>query len=103
MSKTFENQAMKAKMLAEGMKGHLDELSSRGVKLEMLDSLIKASEEAVIISREVDKLRAEASEKLCEANLVLCEIKDGYNELRSVIKKNYPFEQWSAFGLMDKR
>ena len=103
MSKTFENQANKAKNLAEGMKKHLTELSARGVKQEALDSLIKASNEAIKMSQEVDKLRLEASEKLQEANIALCDVKDQYNELRTIIKNNYPLEQWYRFGLMDKR
>ena len=103
MSKTFENQANKAKNLAEGMKKHLTELSARGVKQDALDSLIKASNEAIKMSQEVDRLRMEASEKLQEANIALSDVKDQYNELRTIIKNNYPQEQWYRCGLMDKR
>lgn len=103
MSKTFENQAIKAKNLAEGMKKHLSELSARGVNQETLDSLIKACEEAIRMSQEVDRLRMEASEKLHEANVALSDVKERYNELRMIIKNNYPLEQWHRFGLMDKR
>lgn len=103
MSKTFENQAIKAKNLAEGMKKYLNELSARGVKQEFLESLIKASEEAIKMSQEVDRLRMEASEKMHEANVALCDVKEKYQELRMIIKNNYPLEQWYRFGLMDKR
>lgn len=103
MSKTFENQAMKAKTLAEGMKKHLNEFSARDVKQETLDSLIKASEEAIKMSQEVDRLRQEAAEKLHEAHAALRDVKDKYNDLRTIIKNNYPLETWSTFGLMDKR
>lgn len=103
MSKTFENQVIKAKTLAEGMEKHLDELSARGVKQDTLDSLVKASEEAIRMSQEVDRLRMETSEKLHEANVALRDVKDKYNELRTIIKNNYPLEKWSTFGLMDKR
>jgi hypothetical protein len=85
------------------MKKHLTELSARGVKQETLDLLIKASEEAIRMSQEVDRLRMEASEKMHEANAALCDVKDKYNELRMIVKNNYPFEQWYRFGLMDKR
>lgn len=103
MSKTFENQAIKAKNLAEGMLKYLSELSARGVKQETLNSLIKASEEAIRMSQEVDRLRMEASKKMHEANAALCDVKEKYNELRVIIKNNYPLEQWYRFGLMDKR
>ena len=103
MSKTFENQAIKAKNLAEGMKKHLNELSARGIKQESLESLIKASEEAIRMSQEVDRLRMEASEKMHEANVALLDVKEKYQELRMIIKNNYPLEHWYRFGLMDKR
>lgn len=103
MSKTFENQAIKAKNLAEGMKKNLTELSACGVKQESLELLIKASEEAIRMSQEVDQLRMQTSEKLHEANAALCDVKDKYQELRMIIKNNYPSEQWYRFGLMDRR
>ena len=103
MSKTFEDQALKAKVLAERMKVNLNELAVRGVKEDALDSLIAASEEAIKMSQEVDRLRMAATEKLQEANAVLSEVKEKYNELRMIIKSNYPLEQWYRFGLMDKR
>ena len=103
MSKTFEDQALKAKVLAEGMKVNLNELAVRGVKEDVLDSLIAASEEAIKMSQEVDRLRMAATEKLQEANAVLSEVKEKYNELRMIVKSSYPLEQWYRFGLMDKR
>lgn len=103
MSKTFEDQALKAKALAEGMKVNLNELAVRGVREDALDSLIAASEEAIKMSQEVDRLRMAATEKLQEANAALSEVKEKYNELRMIIKSNYPLEQWYRFGLMDKR
>lgn len=103
MSKTFEDQALKAKTLAECMKRNFNELSAKDVKQETLDKLIKASEEAIIKSLEVDKLRMVVSEKLKDANAALSDVKDMYNELRRIIKTNFPIEQWHIFGLMDKR
>ena len=103
MSKTFEDQVLKAKVLAEGMKVNLNELAVRGVKEDVLDSLIAASEEAIKKSQEVDRLRMATTEKLQEANAVLSEVKEKYNELRMIIKNHYPLEQWYRFGLMDKR
>ena len=103
MSKTFENKAMKAKNLAEGMKEHLTELSVHGVEQETLDSLIKTCEEAVMMSQEVDRLRMQASEKMYEARSALFDVQEKYNELRMIVKNNYPLEHWYRFGLMDKR
>ena len=94
---------MKAQNLAEEMKKHLNELSAKGVKQETLDLLIKKREEAICISREVDTLRIDASNKLREANKVLSDVKECYNELRMIIRNNYPIDKWNSFGLIDKR
>ena len=103
MSKTYENQVAKAKMLAEGMKKHLNELAVHGVKQEALDLLISTSEEALKRSKEVDQLRMVVSEKAHEANAVLADVKAKYQEQKAILKKYYPAEQWGKFGLMDKR
>lgn len=103
MSKTFENKANKAKTLAVSMKQHLNELSAKGVKQDVLDSLIITCDQAIEMDQEIDRIRMETSVKLKEANAVLCNAMDKYNELRSIIKNNYSQEQWSNFGLMDKR
>ena len=103
MSKTFENKANKAKMLAVSMKQHLNELSAKGVKQNTLDSLIITCDQAIKLDQEIDQIRMETSVKLKEANAVLNNVMTEYNELRSIIKNYYPQEQWSKYGLMDKR
>ena len=52
---------------------------------------------------EVEKMRETVSQKLQAANAKLDEVKNGYSDLRQIIKLNYPQEQWAKFGLMDKR
>ena len=103
MSKTYENYVFKARMLAEGMKTHLNELAVHGVKQEALDLLISTSDEALKRSEEVDKLRLVVSEKAHEANAALTDVKAMYQEQKAILKKYYTAEQWSKFGLMDKR
>ena len=103
MSKTIENQVSKTTALAEGMKKHLDELVRFGVNEEVLNSLIALGEEVVERSREVDELRMQASEKAHETNIRMVEVREKYKELKTILRNNYPIEEWSRFGLMDKR
>lgn len=103
MSKTIETYVVKATMLAEGMKKHLNELSVHGVNGEELDSLIAMGEDVVQRGREVDELRMKVNEKAHEANIRLLAVKDKCKELKAILKKTYPVEEWHRFGLMDKR
>lgn len=103
MSKTFEQNAGKALMMVDGIKNHLDEASSLGVKADVLDALKAKAEKAIEMIREVESLRAVVSEKLQNANSCLAEVKEEAQLLRQLIKSNYPLERWSDFGIMDKR
>lgn len=68
MSQTFENNALKAKAVAEGMFKYLDEISRYDVNAEELGELSEDADKAVAMGKEVDTLRAEVSEtKLCTA------------------------------------
>lgn len=68
MSQTFENNALKAKAVAEGMLKYLYEISRYDVNAEELGKLSEDADKAVAMGKEVNILRAEVSEtKLCTA------------------------------------
>ena len=103
MSKVFETNALKGKSLASGMKKRLSDLSKYGVKEEDLTAMEQDADKAIEMIREVDRMRAETTKKLEEANAQLNSIRDRANVYRKLIKANYQPEQWLGFGLQDKR
>lgn len=103
MSKTFEDNASKAKGVAIGMIKHLNEVSNYGVTEESLKRLSDDADKTIAMSQEVDKLREKVAEKLQKANHALAVLKDRSFEYRRIIKSNYPQEQWGRFGIGDKR
>lgn len=103
MSKVFETNALKGKALAAGMKKRLTELGKYGVKEVDLTNMELDADKAILMIREVDKLREETSAKLHKANEQLAALKERADNYRRLIKEHYPIEQWQAFGLQDKR
>lgn len=89
--------------MASGIKKHLTEVASLGIKAEGLDKLEAEANKAIEMIREVDSLRQEASEKLQKANEQLADVKELAMGYRQTIKDNFPMEQWERFGIMDKR
>lgn len=103
MSKTFDLNVEKAQVLVAGIKKNYAELEKLGIQWENLSELEKNSTKAIEMITEVEQLRETVSQKLLAANAKLEEVKSGYSSLRQIIKLNYPQEQWSRLGLMDKR
>ena len=103
MSKVFETNALKGKTLASGMKKRLLELSKYGVKEADLTAMEQDADKAIEMIKEVDRMRAETTKKLEEANAQLNSLRDRASVYRKLIKANYLPDQWEGFGLMDKR
>ncbi len=103
MSKVFETNALKGKALATGMKKRISEVSKYGVKEAELTAMEQDADKAIEMIREVDRMRAETTQKLEAANAQLNSVRDRANVYRKLIKAHYPQDQWEAFGLMDKR
>lgn len=103
MSKTFEDNALKAKVLSEGLRQHLSEVEKYGVKETDLLQLEKDVQVAIEMNQKVEALREEVSAQLQAANAALADIKERAMRYRSIIKQNFPQEQWLRFGLPDKR
>ena len=87
----------------KGVKRHISEIGERGVtneevaKFENNLSILKQQ------SAEVDKIRAELSEKVKHMNATFMTVKETYSETKKVIKGYYPQERWIDYGVPDKR
>lgn len=103
MAKTIDLQVEKSRVLIEGLNNNLAEIADKGiVKAELdvmqaeLDALAKANEEC-------DALRESLSAKVREVNSKLAVVKDKFAEKKKIIKGNYPQDEWSKYGVLDKR
>lgn len=103
MSKTIDLQVEKVQSLTSGLNKCKAEAARCGVtsdeivQLEQSVKLLKAAGE------ECDKLRAELSTKVKHMNNILTETRERFYETKKKIKISHPQEQWSSFGIADKR
>ena len=103
MAKTIEILLEKSRMFVEGMKRHISETGERGVTNADVEKLEKDTASLAQQSGEVDRMRAELSEKVRRMNETLLAVKDSYNEIKKVVKGFYPQERWIDYGIPDKR
>ena len=103
MSKTIELQIEKSRVLIEGLRNHVAELSDKGISVDQLDQMTARLADLKAANEECDALRAELSNKVKNMNKVLLEVKDSFATKKKVIKGYYPQEEWSRYGVMDKR
>ena len=103
MTKTIEIQLKKSRTFVKGVKLHISEIGDRGVTNE---EVAKFENNLSILeqqSAEVDKIRAELSEKVKYMNATFMTVKETYSETKKVIKGYYPQERWIDYGIPDKR
>ena len=103
MAKTIEIQLEKSRTFVKGVKRHISEMGERGVTNEEVVKFENNLSTLEQQSAEVDKIRAELSEKVKHMNATFMTVKETYSETKKVIKGYYPQERWIDYGIPDKR
>ena len=103
MSKTYLNQVEKTKMLADGLSAHQILVRNVGISDEQVAELSRIADEAEVLNKAVDDLRAALSVKTREANRKLIEVREKTLAAKRIIKRSYEPERWKDFGILDKR
>ncbi len=102
MNKTYSDQIQKATTLSEGIKRNDAVLKQKNINLNMerIDEVAKALEAA---ANEQEAAEQELTERRNVARELLAELKELYNAAKLPVKNSFPLEQWSTFGICDKR
>ena len=103
MTKTIDIQLEKSRMFVKGMRRHISEKGERGVTNEEVRKFENDLATLERQSAEVDKMRAELSEKVKRMNGTFTAVKETYSEAKKLIKGYYPQERWMDYGIPDKR
>lgn len=103
MTKTIEIQVEKSRTFIKGMKRHISEMGERGITNEEVRRFENDLATLEQQSAEVDKIRAELSEKVKRMNETFVRVKEIYSDAKKVIKGYYPQERWMDYGILDKR
>lgn len=103
MSKVYLEQVQKARMLAEGLKRHLEEIKPWGINESEIQQLEQLAAETDRLNSEVEAMRATTNAKVSEATRMLARLKEQLGHTKPVIKRSVEPERWSDFGIPDKR
>lgn len=103
MSKTYLTQVEKVKAMSGGLRSHLDMVKELGITPELLDQMDTISAAAEALNAEVERLRAETSQRVKEANDKLVELKELWLPTKNKVKASFDPLKWQTFGIEDKR
>ncbi len=102
MNKIYADQIEKAKNLAQGIERNADILKKHGIDSDK-DNLLALAEKLTEASEKQDAAAAALNDARDEAHQLLAEHKKVFDDSKSPIKKSFSPEEWSKFGLADKR
>lgn len=103
MGKTIDEQVLKGRTLAEGLKANIEELKEKGVTAEAIELLEKIYIKTEKLGAEQDKIKEEYHAKTAEVSVAMLELKNSIQNLKSLIKPYYTQNQWIKFGITDKK
>ena len=103
MNRIYSEQIEKAKMLSEGLKNHKDFLKSQGFDLSLIEKL---DQDCELMAREGELIAAEEealSKHRAACHAILNRLKSNLFSGKGYIKQKFEQEQWSQYGVPDKR
>ena len=103
MAKIYEEAVRKALLLAEGLENNLGEVKDYGINNDKIEALKALADDANKKNKELDELRALASEKTKNARIILDELNAITKELKMSVKPHFDQERWIRFGIEDKK
>ena len=103
MSKTIDIQIEKSHNLINGLRKHVSEKGDSDFNEKEIAEMETALKQLRAASAEVTRLRDELAPKVKHMNELFGAVKADYNERKKKLKGFYTQEQWSDYGIPDKR
>lgn len=103
MSKTIDLQIEKSTRLIEALKAHIGEFENKGVSMDELNAMTDNLGKLQDSSKIAEELRGKLSGQVKTTNNILAQCKEAYTKVKSVVRNNYPQEEWIKYGVTDKR
>lgn len=102
MNKGYLDQMSKARMLSEGVSVHMSELVKKNIKIDTrkLDELTKELEDA---AKKQDEAESSLLSARQNAYKLLDDLKQELLSVKIPIKSAFLSDEWSKFGITDKR
>lgn len=103
MGKTVNEQIAKGRALVDGLRNNLAEVANHGITAEMIDKLDEICAATDTKGREQDELNEAYHAKTAEVSVLMLELKNSINAIKTVIKPHYLPTEWQKFGIPDKK
>ena len=103
MNKIYSDQIEKARLLIDGVNKNRDYLASKGYDLSIIGTLERDIEEMQREGEAVAREELALSEHRSRCHAILDRFKDDLLAGKAGIKNRFDQEQWSRYGVPDKR
>ncbi len=81
----------------------IKQVAKRGLDSAFTETLRTATEKAIALNAEQERLKSELKTKTAELDEVMAEINRQMSEATKVVKISVPQTEWKAFGITAKR
>lgn len=102
MNKIYLEPVSKARVFIDGVLKQQDVLAKKGISIHV-EELLSACRELEEAGHNQDEAEMRLRAARDKAHKALDRLKELYNMAKTPIKKTFTQEQWSAFGLTDKK
>lgn len=103
MNKIYAEPLEKANAIANGVESHADELSKKNYNVGIAGKLKTTAAQLQKEAEKYDEMFEEVNKQREICHSLLEELKDTILEAKKGIKSGFEPEEWSRFGLTDKR
>lgn len=102
MNKIYSGQIEKVKSLVAGIQNNKAVLDAKGLNCDV-SQLIELQNSLAESAKKQEEAESALKEIRDVAHADLDKLKNAWNNMKLPIKNNFQIEQWSTFGISDKR
>lgn len=99
----YAKQIEQAQLMVSGLKIYATEVAKRGLENEFTQELNTATEMAIALNNQQEKLKADLKAKTAELEATLQKMETMISESKKVVKLCIPQTEWKAFGMNTTR
>ncbi len=101
--KTYAESIKDAEVMSAGLKNNAERVAKRGLDKTFTTSFDTGLGNAIKLNNEQEQLKAALMQKTAELDAQMAALSAQLSEARSIVKIEFPKEQWKEFGIEAKR
>lgn len=102
-TKTYAAKIDNAQVMTAGLTQYAEQVARRGLDSAFTEALRTATEKAIALNAEQERLKSDLKTKTAELDAVLEEMGRQMSEAVKVVKISVPQTEWKAFGISAKK